>query len=193
MNKSKNKEEIIQNLADKIFDKSYKEDFPFEAQRTLHLIKQHDMVGAMIKKAMEQGDFDNLEGAGKPLHLNDSPFEPNELHMVHKVLKDNGYAPYWIEINKEIPALRAELDKEIDLFKKYTQIVFSETRSGMAMSHYEQRKKKFYSQCREQLEKISKKILDYNLHCPATVSRSNFDVEIEMSSIVKEIELLAKR
>lgn len=193
MRNYKCEEDRIQNLADRIFEKSYKEDFPFEAQRTLHLIRQHDLVGAMMKKAMEQGDFDNLEGAGKPLALDENPFEPIELRMAHKILKDNGYAPYWIEINKEIHALRAELDKEVAYFKKYTQIVFSENRSSLAISHYEQKKKNFYSQCREQLEIIAKKILDYNLHCPvSSMGRSNFDVEIEMNRVVEEIELLNK-
>lgn len=191
MNKYK-EENKIQILADRIFEKSYKEDFPFEMQRTLHLIRQHDLVGTMMAKAMEQGDFDNLEGAGKPLNLNENPFEPNELHMAHKILKDNGYAPYWIEINKEIDTLRAALNKEIDNFKKYTQIVFSEKRSGRAIHHYEQKRRNFYIQCREQLQEISKKILDYNLNCPvSTMGRSNFDAEIEMSRIVEDIENLA--
>lgn len=191
MNKYKYEEDQIQNIADRIFDKSYKEDFPFEAQRTLHLIRQHDLVGTMIKKAMEQGDFDNLEGAGKPLNLDENPFEPSELHMAYKILKDNGYAPHWIEINKEIDALRANLDKEVAYFKKYTQIFFSEKRSSLAISHYKQKKKNFYTQCRGYLEEISKKIMDYNLHCPvSTLGKSNFDVEFEMNRIVEDIEKL---
>jgi len=182
------------NMAEKIAEKSLKyDDFPFEMQRMLHLIRQHDLVGAMMAKAMEQGDFDNLEGAGKPLNLNENSFEPGELHMVHKILKDNGYAPYWIELNKEINTLRTKLDKEVDDFKKYTQIVFSEKRSRVAIRHYEQKKKHFYRQSREHLEEISKKILDYNLHCPvSTLGRFNLDVEVEMNGIVEGIEKLIK-
>jgi len=192
MNNCKYEEQQIkQNIADRIFEKSFKEDYPLETQRMLHLIRQHDLVGTMLNKAMEQGDFDHLEGAGKPLALDENPFEPIELRMAHKILKDNGYAPYWIEINKEINALQAELDKEVAYFKKYTQIVFSENRSGLAISHYEQKKKTFYRQCREQLEIIAKKILDYNLHCPvSTLGKSNFDVEVEMRRIVEEVENL---
>jgi hypothetical protein len=77
MNNYKYKEDQIKrNIADKISEKSLKEDFPFEMRRTLHLIGQHDLVGAMMAKAMEQGDFDNLEGIGKPLDLGENPFEP---------------------------------------------------------------------------------------------------------------------
>lgn len=181
------------NLSEKISNKSLiYDDFPSEMQRTVHLIKQHDLVGAMMKKAMEQGEFDNLEGTGKPLDLEDNPFEPGELHMAHKILKDNGYAPYWIELNKEINALKAKLDKEIADFIKYTQIVLREKQSSGAVRHFEQKKKTFYIQCREHLEEISKKILDYNLHCPvSSLGRANLDIEAEMSRIMEEIEKLA--
>jgi len=184
-------DQIKQNIADRISEKSLKEDFPFEMRRTLHLIGQHDLVGALMKKAMEQGEFDNLEGTGKPLDLDEKPFEQTELHMVNKILKDNGYAPYWIELNKEINTLRANLDQEVEYFKKYTQIVLSEKRSAWAISRYEQKKKRFYHQCRESLAEISKKILDYNLHCPvSTLGRSNLDIEVEMRRIVEDIEHL---
>ncbi len=182
------------NITEKRVEKSLQyDDFPFEMQRMLHLIRQHGLVGAMMAKAIEQGEFDNLEGAGKPLNLDESPFEPDELHMVHKILKDNGYAPYWIELGKEINTLRTKLDKEVDDFKKYTQIVLNEKRSSRAIRHYEQKKKHFYRQSRERLEEISKKILDYNLHCPvSTLGRFNFDVEVEMNCLVEGIEKLIK-
>jgi len=167
------------------------DDFPFEMQRTIHLIKQHDLVGLMLAKAMEQGEFDNLEGAGKPLDLDENPFEPNELHMAHKILKDNGYAPHWIELNKEINALRAKLNKDVEDFKKYTQIIFREKQSRGATHHFEQKKENFYIQSREHLEEISKKILDYNLHCPvSTLGRANLDIAAEMTRIVEDIENL---
>lgn len=182
-----------QNLADKITEKSFKEDFPFEMRRTLRLIGQHDLVGALMKKAMEQGEFDNLEGTGQPLDLEENPFEASDLHMVNKILKNAGYAPYWIELNKEINDLRAKLDQDVEYFKKYTQVVLSEKRSGWTISRYEQKKKDFYLQTREQLEEISKKILDYNLHCPvSTLGRFNFDIEAEMSRIVDDIENLLR-
>jgi DnaJ homologue, subfamily C, member 28, conserved domain len=40
-----------------------------------------------ILEAMEQGEFDNLPGAGKPLILNDHPFVPDEL-WTHKILRN---------------------------------------------------------------------------------------------------------
>ncbi len=185
--------QIIQNIADKVVEKTLKEDFPAETKRTLHLIRQHDLVGAMIAQAMKQGEFDNLEGTGKPLNLEENPFAPAELHMVHKILKDNGYAPYWIELGKEIDSLWKKFGKEVDNFKRYTQIVFSEKRSNLAVQRYEQKKNDFYLQSREHLEEISKKILDYNLHCPVSMlGRANFDVDDTINTIISEIEALIK-
>jgi hypothetical protein len=193
MNNKYEEDQIKQNIADRISEKRLKVDFPLEMQRTLHLIQQHDLVGVMLAKAIEQGDFDNLEGAGKPLNLNESPFE-SELHMVHKILKDNGYAPHWIELNKDINTLKAKLDKEVDDFKKYTQIVFREERNSGAIRHFEQKKNIFYTQSRERFEVISKKILDYNLCCPvSSLGRSNFDVDIEMDRIIEDIEKLIEK
>lgn len=181
----------MKNMADKVFNKNAKEDFGIDMQQTLKMIRGHDLVGIMIAQAMERGEFDNLEGNGKPLNLEENPFEPAELHMAHKILKDNGFAPFWIELSKEIDALRLKFDKEVDYFKRYTRIVCSEKRSIAAKRQYEQKKNGFYTRGREQLEEISKEILDYNLQCPiARLGRPNFKVDEEMSCLIDELEKL---
>lgn len=190
MNKPLYEKDHMQKLADQVSEKAWKKDFPLEVQRTLHLVQQHDLVGVMLKKAMERGEFDNLEGTGKPLNLGDNPFLPDEMHMAYKILKDNGYAPYWIELGKQIDAIRAKLNKEVDDFKKYTHMVFSEKRSSGAIRRYEQVKNSFYIQSRKYLEEISKKILDYNLHCPLSLGRANLNIDGEMNHIVEDIEKL---
>lgn len=191
MNKSRYEEDQMQKLADKVSEKAWKKDFPLEMHRTLHLVQQHDLVGVMMKKAMERGEFDHLEGTGKPLDLGGNPFAPDEMHMAYKILKDNGYSPHWMELGKEVDTLWIKLNKEVDDFKKYTRMVFSERRSSGAIRRYEQIKTAFYTQSREHLEEISKKILDYNLNCPVSrLGRANFDVNDEMLSIVKDLEEL---
>lgn len=181
----------MRNNADMISNKTIKEDFGIDMQRTLHLIRCHDLVGEMIAKAVERGEFDNLEGTGKPLNLEDNTYELSELHMAYKILKDNGFAPYWIELGKEIDALRDKFYKEIDYFKRYARIFFDEKRSGGAIRRFELKKNDFYTQSREHLAEISKKIFDYNLYCPvSTLGRFNFDVDDEMEQIVKDIEKL---
>ncbi len=45
-----------------------------------------------ICEAMEKGEFDNLEGSGKPLDLASDANIPEELRMAWKLLKNAGYA-----------------------------------------------------------------------------------------------------
>lgn len=189
MSRPGHEKDPMQKLAHQASEKAWKADFLVEVNRAQFLARQHDLVGAMLKKAMEQGEFDNLEGAGKPLNLTDIPYDPDGAHMALKILKDNGFLPYWMELGKEIDALREKLTMLIDNFKKYTEIVYSEKRSSGVMQRYEQKKHNFYRQTREHLEEISEKILDYNLHCPVTsLGRFNFDVEEEMGRIIRDIE-----
>jgi hypothetical protein len=55
-----------------------------------------------IKEAMEEGAFDNLAGAGKPLNLEEDPFEDPSMRMAHRLLRNNGFAPPWIEERKDL-------------------------------------------------------------------------------------------
>jgi hypothetical protein len=62
----------------------------------------HFIAERKIREAMEEGAFDHLEGAGKPLDLTEHPFEDPSLRMAHRLLKNNGFAPGWIEEAREI-------------------------------------------------------------------------------------------
>jgi Domain of unknown function (DUF1992) len=74
-----------------------------------------------IQEAMEEGAFDQLEGMGEPLDLREDPFEDSSLRMAHRLLKNNGFAPAWIQESKEIEIesrlLRARTEVSIDDFR----------------------------------------------------------------------------
>jgi hypothetical protein len=46
-----------------------------------------------IRKAYENGEFDNLPGFGKPLQLEDMSGIPEELRMAYKLMKNAGFSP----------------------------------------------------------------------------------------------------
>jgi DnaJ family protein C protein 28 len=78
-------------------------------------------VERQIQEAQEQGMFDNLPGHGEPLRLEAvNPYEgPNAL--AHKILKDHGFAPEWIELDKEIrQELEAARRQLANSFRRYT-------------------------------------------------------------------------
>jgi len=55
-----------------------------------------------IKRAIKEGKFDNLEGAGKPLPPDEAANLPPELRMAYRMLKNSGYVPAEIAEEKEI-------------------------------------------------------------------------------------------
>jgi hypothetical protein len=75
-----------------------------------------------IREAIEEGAFDHLEGAGRPLDLQEDPFEDPSLRMAHRLLKNNGFAPAWIEEARQIEAeahrLRRQSEAPPDDFQR---------------------------------------------------------------------------
>src|SRR5476649_544320 len=63
-----------------------------------------------IKDASDNGEFDNLAGAGKPLFLDDDSAVPEELRLAYRILKNAGYLPPELQDRKEAIELRDMLD-----------------------------------------------------------------------------------
>ncbi len=66
-------------------------------------------IDEAIEKARERGDFDDLPGHGKPLRLETNIYEP-EMNLAYSTLKNAGYAPTWMELDRKITLGRADLD-----------------------------------------------------------------------------------
>jgi hypothetical protein len=58
-----------------------------------------------IREAMEQGEFDNLPGAGEPLSLEEYFATPEDLRMAYSVLKNANCRPLEVELLHEIARL----------------------------------------------------------------------------------------
>lgn len=65
------------------------------------------LVEQRIARAIAEGAFDNLPGAGKPLVLDDDRLIPEDLRVAYRVLKNAGYIPPEIEERREIADLAA--------------------------------------------------------------------------------------
>ncbi|MCF8067980.1 MAG: DUF1992 domain-containing protein [Desulfobacterales bacterium] len=59
------------------------------------------IIEERILKAQKTGQFDNLEGSGRPLVFDDANV-PEDLKMAYKILKNADYLPPEIELKKEI-------------------------------------------------------------------------------------------
>lgn len=76
------------------------------------MVDWESAIEKAIREAQERGEFDNLANAGRPLNLEPNPYAP-DLDLVHRLLKDQGYAPAWIEDDKEIRQLQAEASERV--------------------------------------------------------------------------------
>jgi len=85
------------------------------------------IVEERILIAQRKGDFDNLEGAGKPLNLDELVGVHEELKLSYKILKNADCLPPEIEIKKEIcktEDLLAGMDDTAEKYKVMKKLNF---------------------------------------------------------------------
>jgi hypothetical protein len=80
-----------------------------------------------IREAMENGEFDNLEGMGKPITFEDETMIPEDLRMVYRILKNAGCIPPEVELRNEVvnmSALINTIDDDKERLKKIREFNF---------------------------------------------------------------------
>ena len=70
----------------------------------------HRNVDEKIKKAIAEGELDNLPGKGKPLDLDAYFATPEHLRMGYSILKSANLLPEEMDLLKQIEDLRKSLD-----------------------------------------------------------------------------------
>src|SRR4030095_14975942 len=81
------------------------------------------IVEAIIKEALERGEFDNLPGKGKAIDLTEYFETPEEIRLANSVLKNAGMTSQEVDLLKEIAELKQILVAILDETKK--QVEFS--------------------------------------------------------------------
>lgn len=66
-------------------------------------------IDEQIRNSIEAGDFDNLEGAGRPIDLDSYFATPEDLRMGYSVLKSSKFVPEEVERLKEIGELKEKI------------------------------------------------------------------------------------
>jgi hypothetical protein len=77
------------------------------------------IVEERILTAQKKGEFENLDGSGKPLALQDDYHIPEELRLAFKILKNADCLPPEIELKKEIRQTEDLLAGMQDTSEKY--------------------------------------------------------------------------
>jgi hypothetical protein len=151
-----------------------------------YMASMEDLVEEKIRMAMESGSFDNLEGKGKPLNLQENPFEPPDMRMVNKILKDAGFSPYWMELGKDVDAAIEKFWKEVDKFIARQRIKGDANKKNPHMS--QKRLEQFLKESEERLKDINRMIDNFNCHCPMWwLGRGRLNINQEMAKARERI------
>jgi len=128
-----------------------------------------------IKRAIADGQFENLEGKGKPQSLAEGDGAAEENRLANHILKTNGFTLNWIEIQQEIQTTRAAARKAF--CQSYLP--------GESTSSNEKALKAFG----EEIQRINRKIVRYNLEVPIIgLQYSPLVVENEIQTCLKQMK-----
>lgn len=152
--------------------------------------KRESLIDKLIRESMERGEFDDLPGRGQPIDLSENPFEDPELRTVHRLLRNAGFAPAWIEERKDIDAelerARAILVRAKKLYGKSGKLSAQQNESAgeHGLSKSAQWKRAAQEFCGLVAE-LNQRIRIYNLKAPAAVfHRKTIDAE----SLIRDLE-----
>ncbi|MBE3558861.1 MAG: DUF1992 domain-containing protein [Ktedonobacteraceae bacterium] len=143
-----------------------------------HGRKYMDYIEEMIQQAQERGEFNNLQGTGQPLHLEDES-TAGDMAMAYHLLKNNGYAPAEVELAREIRHMRAQAEAKVTrlihqsqrLHRRRVPPFASEKRAFNAAVE------KTASEYEQALKELNSKILTLNLTAPAAMHQPMLDVK----------------
>ena len=145
-----------------------------------------------IREAQERGEFDNLPGTGKPLDLTPNPYAQGQ-ELAFKVLKDAGFAPDWIELDK---AIRNKLQSARTVLLRQWQWREARLRelSGQSDSWSEAERSRVQAGWQDavaafelELQAINQEIVELNLRVPGTrFQRSKLDAARELARLEME-------
>src|SRR6266478_3918929 len=100
----------------------------------------HLIADRKIQEAMEEGAFENLEGAGRPIREEVNPYEDPAQRMAHRLLKNAGITPDWIAEGRD-------LDRDIEHTRDDVQLMGPEKR-------------------RRRIAELNRRIASFNLKTP---------------------------
>ncbi len=149
--------------------------------------KHQTWLEQVIQDAMQAGQFDNLPGAGKPIDWEDESMVDEGWAMAYRIMREQGFAPAWVELHKEIVAeiqtarqavLRSWLWRQERLSaqphesqRRYVEAEWQRARSAFA----------------ETIAELNAKISAFNLQVPlARLQKFKLDAAQELAAIQQQ-------
>jgi DnaJ family protein C protein 28 len=141
-------------------------------------------IDEIIRQAMKAGAFDNLPGKGQPLKLDENPYIDPEWKLAYDLLKQNSFAPAFIEqrqaIELALAAARAALART---WAWCSGALAAGEDAAWVDAEWARAKKKF----EQEVAKLNKQIADFNLANTkiASLHRKPISAAAEINSIAK--------
>jgi DnaJ family protein C protein 28 len=113
---------------------------------------------------MEDGQFDGLEGKGKPLNLDNNPHEDPAWRLANHVLKNSGFSLPWIQTRQEIVT---EIDALLASLKRAWEWRLEALEHKQPLDLVEDEWRRATVRFEQSVEKLNKRIRIYNLEVPS--------------------------
>lgn len=143
------------------------------------------LIDKKIREGMEQGEFDHLPGKGKPLDTSENPFEDPEMRTAHRMLRNAGFAPPWIEERKDI---EAEFEQSRHQLARVWIVLQNALGTGDELSA-RARWERALDSFRRQAGELNRRITAWNLKTPAAAFQQRLiEIENEVKRAKRESE-----
>ena len=130
-----------------------------------------------IREAIEKGEFDNLPGKGQPLDLSENPSEDPDLRTVHRLLRNAGFAPAWIEERKDI---EAQFDLACTTLARAWRIYRPD-----GVSPSDDAWERNVAEFRARVIELRQRVQIYNLKAPAAIFHKR---QLDPDAVIEEIK-----
>ena len=139
-----------------------------------------------IRKAIQDGQFDNLTGKGQRLDLEDNPFVDPEWRMAHHMLKESGFSLPWIETRNEI---LSALENARDSLARAWGWRISMLAQGQPTVSIEAEWQRSLSAFNLLVQETNKKTHAHNLEVPSTyLQLPIINAEAEIAKITSQLQ-----
>lgn len=142
-----------------------------------------------IRKAMQEGLFDNLPGAGKPLNYDwdENPHTPGNKRMAYKIMQDNDIAPDWMMMGDVLTHQQQRIRREIAKgLRAYRGALHDADQQGDIgkRSRANRTWERLLQLFDEAVEQYNQNVLTYNLKVPPGIPKRHYmDIQRELAKL----------
>lgn len=148
-----------------------------------------DLVEELLSEARDRGDFENLEGKGKPLTLDQNPYAGDRA-LAYSLLKNNQFAPPEIERGKEIDSDIKQAENLLKTLRRHQHTLQGRSSHRDARRAYNIARDATEARYEALLREINSKILSLNIVAPTAMHRRRLDIETKLREFREEFPRL---